>query len=292
VSSPSTTQNKKAESSSKRYCSHLIPSNKIQKKEAEFRINIVRQSDGSYKASLWDKPLPKLSVTLEHFLPYLFLSHSVGPRDRQRSWYNAYILLFVQPLEDLKSLLLAFSYLGGMRLPPPSLYKPVTVPPEEIGASGEYAAQILRARRDDRVHYLPPLSVQENNVVVPSTVRARNFADAVNDILTELGVDTPLTIDDVREVGFRLLFGQASSQHVGRGLSYLLPVIELGLIADPLRFSSDLEDASLSEYEKECRDYAHCAVEEIEAHLGHCRRAVQGACCSGREMCVLWGTQV
>src|SRR5262249_18547047 len=154
-------------------------------------------------APLGEEDVTKFRVELDHFLPYLLINRSnVGPRDRQRSWHNAFLLLFAQPLDDLKMLLSGFSYLGSMRMPPPSLYQPVTVPPEEIGASGEYAAQMLHARRTDRVHYLPPLRIDQDTVEVPGGVRSRNLVEAVNDVLADLGVDSSLHIDDVKDVGF------------------------------------------------------------------------------------------
>ncbi|HEX5747628.1 MAG TPA: AAA family ATPase [Archangium sp.] len=209
----------------------------------------------------------KLSVELEHFLPYLLIERrNVGPRDRQRSWHNAFLLLFAQPLEDLKALLTGFSYLGSIRTLPPSLYRPATVPPEEIGISGEYAAQMLHARRADAVHYLPPLHLKDDQVVIPDTIRESALVDGVNDVLRALGVDTSLEVEEVRDVGFRLLFGRANLQHVGRGLSYLLPVIQLGLISDPLRFKTT-GPLDLETYREKCPSYGHCAFEEPEAHL-------------------------
>lgn len=226
------------------------------------------QADGTYQIWYDDKLASQLTVEFNHFLPYLLLDRSnVGPRDRQRSWYNAFLILFAQPLEDLKALLNNLAYLGSNRLMPATLYRPATVPPEDIGVSGEYAAQMLHARQGDRVHYLPPLQVVEDRVILPDMVRSRSLVDAVNDVFTALGADAALRLDDIKDLGFRLLFGQANLQHVGRGLSYLLPVIQLGLIADPLRFQPKLADMPLAEYEDACSDYTHCALEEPEAHL-------------------------
>lgn len=64
-----------------------------------------------------------------------------------------------------------------------------------------------------------------------------------------------------------LLFGQANLQHVGRGLSYLLPVIQLGLVADPLRFKTNGDAMPLADYAEACPRSTHCAFEEPEAHL-------------------------
>jgi hypothetical protein len=222
-----------------------------------------------WESEVWEGPqqVNKLSVELDHFLPFLLIDRrNVGPRDRNRSWHNAFLLLFAQPLEDLKTLLTGFAYLGSTRTLPPSLYRPATVPPEEIGVSGEYAAQMLHARRTDAVHYLPPLRVVDDHVIIPDMILQANLVDGVNEIMKELGVNTSLSIEDMKDIGFRLLFGQASLQHVGRGLSYLLPVIQLGLISDPLRFKT-MRTHSLDEYQKACSSFAHFALEEPEAHL-------------------------
>jgi hypothetical protein len=229
---------------------------------------LKRHADGTYKCSWRNQPASALQVEMDHFLPYLLINRSnVGPRDRQRAWHSAFLLLFAQPLDDLKALLSGFAYLGSIRTQPQSLYRPVTVPPDDLGVSGEYAAQMLHSRRADRVHYLPPLLVEGDVLKVPDKVLSRNLVDAVNDVLSLLGVGTSLEIDDVKDIGFRLVFGKASLQHVGRGLSYLVPVIQLGLITDPLRFLPKLEDVSLAEYERACPSYTHCAFEEPEAHL-------------------------
>jgi hypothetical protein len=86
-----------------------------------------------------------------------------------------------------------------MRTLPPSIYRPASVPPAEIGASGE--------------------------------------------------------------------FGEASLQHVGRGLGYLLPVVQLGLISDPRRFDAALGVSPRDEYMKALEAFTPMAIEEPETHL-------------------------
>lgn len=236
--------------------------------EHDAQFTLARQADGTYRCIWRRETASKISVDLDHFIPYLLLDRrNVGPRDRNRSWHNTFLMLFAQPLDDLKALLSSFTYLGSMRTAPPSLYKSATVPPDDIGVSGEYAAQMLHARRTDRIHYLPPLGIDGGEVELPDQVHARSLVDAVNHVLGALGVGEELAIDEIKDVGFRLLFGQASLQHVGRGLSYLLPVIQLGLIADPLRFDPRMGDSPLDEYVAACPSYTHCAIEEPEAHL-------------------------
>jgi len=224
------------------------------------------RASGGYQCSFVTDPDPGLVFALDHFVPYL----DVGGRWaslRHSAAHAAFFMVVAPPLEDLKRLLANLAYLGSSRAQPATLYRPATVPPDDIGVSGEYAAQLLHARQSEQVHYLPPVQVTHDSVTLPDVVRSRSLFDAVNDVFAALGVDASLHLDDVKDVGFRLLFGKASLQHVGRGLSYLLPVVQLGLIADPLRFGPDSQDMSLHEYGEKCEEYTHCALEEPEAHL-------------------------
>ena len=210
----------------------------------------------------------KIDVELDHFIPYLRIDRSqVGPRDKQRAWHNAYLILFAQPLESLKKLLAELHYLGAGRLPPPSLYKPATTPPNEVGINGELAAQLLHRRQKEIAHFLPPLSVENGSVEIPKYVMAQPLVNAVNSVLNSLSINTALKVDDSYQVGFRIMFGDSSIAHVGRGLGYILPLIELGLIADPLRFTGNVGETSIEEYVRQCSSYSHILLEEPEAHL-------------------------
>lgn len=229
------------------------------------KILLQRTDDGAFTVSFNGKrPSGQVRAALDHFLPYLTIDRrNVGPRDNQRAWHNAFLILFAQPLDDLKRLLLSFGYLGSTRGLPPTLYKAASVPPEEIGVSGEYAAQMLHARRDDVVRYLPPVEPTGDARVI----RSRSLVEAVNDVLTHVGVSASVNIHDVQDLGFRLRFGRASLQHVGRGLTYLLPVVEYGLVLDPSEGSPPPDGLSAAEFEEQLDRFAHGALEEPEAHL-------------------------
>ena len=211
----------------------------------------------------------KLTVELEHFLPFLDIDRrNVGPRNRERSWFNGYLVLYEQPLDDLRRSLERFVYLGSMRTTPPSIYRPASVPPEDIGMSGEFAAQMLHSRQKDIVHYMPPIRISpQGPVEIPNRVSARPLVEAVNDVMGELGIYARLRIEDLQNIGFRLLFGDASLQHVGRGLGYLLPVVQLGLIADPHRFDGGSGESSVEDFEGTAQTFTHVAIEEPETHL-------------------------
>lgn len=229
---------------------------------------VVTSVAGRWSASWDNESAEHIEVELEHFLPRLELDRSaLGPRNKERAWHNGYLVLFEQPLDDLEDLLERFLYLGSARAVPPSVYRPSTVPPEEIGISGEYAAQLIHSRQSDVVHYLPPLEVHDSSIELAQNVRARTFVDAVNDVLSGLGVDASLRVEEVQNIGFRLFFGDASLTHVGRGLTYLLPIIELGLFSDPLRFKGVVGEQDQKLYHDECSGFAHLALEEPESHL-------------------------
>ena len=228
----------------------------------------VTRSNSSLTCT-WDGQVTEhIDVELDHFLPYLSLDRSVlGPRHRERSWHAAFIILFAQPLEDLERILTNFQYLGSTRTPPPSLYRPPVVAPEDIGIGGEYAAALIHARQADLVHYLPPLQLRDGSIEVTHAVEARRFIDAINDIFAQLGVTASLRLEDVPNIGFRLLFGNYSLAHVGRGLTYLLPIVELGLFADPLRFRVAEGVDTLAAYQAACASHTLIAFEEPEAHV-------------------------
>jgi len=233
-------------------------------------IRLRRSSTGEFEVFFngQKKPSGQVRAALDHFLPYLTIDRrNVGPRDSQRAWHNAFLILFARPLDDLKRLLLGFGYLGSTRGLPPTLYKAASVPPEEIGVSGEYAAQVLHARRSDLVNYLPPIETGDERAIVPTLIRSSPLVDAVNDVLAHLGVRTSVNIQDVQDLGFRLRFGKASLQHVGRGLTYLLPVVEYGLILDPSMGAPVPAGTTPREFELALTRFSHAALEEPEAHL-------------------------
>ncbi len=215
----------------------------------------------------WDSA-GRIDVELDHFIPLVNIDkRNIGPRHRQRSYFNGFKVLFEQPLDDLRRLLADFHYLGSTRMAPPSFYRPATVPPEEVGVNGQYAAQMLHARKIDSVHFVPPLALNNGELRLPEKVLSRPLSDAFNLVLHELGIDGDLRIRDIENVGFRLLFGEASLDHVGRGIGYLLPAVMLGLVADPLRFQEPTEDLSLRDYLDRCETLGHAALEEPEIHL-------------------------
>ncbi len=210
----------------------------------------------------------KIRVEFDHFIPYLHIERKrIGPRHTERAWHNAYLILFQQPLEALKQILLGIHFLGSSRSQPRSLFRPATTDPEEIGASGEFAAQMLHRNKDQRVHFLQPIHLLEDGLDFDTTVHAASMIEAINRVMKSMSVTTSLKVKDIEEIGFQLKFGEANLMHVGRGLSFLLPLVQLGLFADPLRFTGGQQEMSLAEYQERCATISHIALEEPEAHL-------------------------
>jgi predicted ATPase len=237
--------------------------------EGEQQTNIeILVSEKLKNLLSWNGELAfEIDVELDHFIPRLHIDrNSLGKRDRQRAWHNAFLVVFAPPLQSLKELLAEMHYLGSTRQPPPSLFKAATTAPNELGVSGELAAQLLHRRQRDIVHFLPPPTLPGRPNAL-DRVLARPFVQAVNEVMEALSVHAPVRVEDVQEVGFRLMFGNASLVHVGRGLGYLIPLIELGLFADPQRFTGPPKDTTLAEYQATCRSFTHIALEEPEAHL-------------------------
>jgi predicted ATPase len=203
----------------------------------------------------------KMEVDVHHFLPSVSINRrNVGPRDYQRVLTQRFSERFIQPLDELEELLKSFAFLSSTRSVPPAFYPPVTSGGDDLGISGEFAAQLLWAHRGDTVHYFLP---DFDDINAPAQSREGPLKDAINEVLKGLGIDIDLSIHEIEKVGFRLLFGRATLAHVGRGLTYLLPIVQLGLFHDPKRIrekSGALAQASSLQNRL-------CAFEEPEAHL-------------------------
>ncbi|MGZ8215699.1 AAA family ATPase [Methylomagnum sp.] len=226
-------------------------------------------NDNIWACYWYSDSLDKIEVKFDHFIPYLRINRRrVAKSSYQRDVHDIYMIFFAQPIEALKKLLSEFHYLGSNRQTPPSLFKPATTPPNDIGINGELAAQLLHRRQHDAVHFLPPLEVAEDSTIsIPDKVCELPLVGAVNKVMQGLSINAPLRVKEIEQIGFQLMFGEASLLHVGRGLNSLLPVIELGLFADPLKFNGPFGDLSLSEYQEQCAGFSHIALEEPEAHL-------------------------
>ncbi len=236
--------------------------------DRDFRANVASRLNGHFSVAV-DRTRTSLGVEWDHFIPHLTLDRAgLGPRDLDRVRHNLWLFRCQQPLEDLRGLLRGFGFLSSIRALQPTLYRvSASEPPDNVGISGEYAAELLHARRNDAVQYLPPIAVNAGVPAVDPTVRARPLVDAVNDVFAAMGLDDKISIENVKDIGFRLLYGKATLQHVGRGLTYLLPLVEYGLLLDPRRFDASTGDVSREAFLESLTSYSHAALEEPEAHI-------------------------
>jgi predicted ATPase len=227
------------------------------------------EDENKYQVFWSDEPAPTAGfvVTFNHFMPYL--SGARGASNDVEAKALDFAFLYDGPLQELASLLRTMSYVGSTRVIPSSIYRPLSSPPDDVGVSGEYAAQLLHARRSELVRFLPLVKLQgeKGQVELPYSVYALPLVDAVNRIFEELDVKDRFKVEDIKDVGFRLLFGKSSIQHVGRGIGALLPIVTAGLAADPSPVTPNPYDAALPGYLAICDRVAHLAMEEPESHL-------------------------
>ena len=235
---------------------------------SDFVVDLRRQLESAFEVQINHGSAEDIGVEWDHFIPHLtFDRRGSGQRDSNRIRHNLWLFRCLQPLEDLRALLRGFGFLGSTRSLPPTLYRvSASEPPETVGVSGEYAAEILHARRNDVVHYLRPIQIENDTPVIGTTVQARPLVEAVNDVFAAMGLVGQISIEDVQEVGFRLLFGKATLQHVGRGLTYLLPLVEYGLLLDPKRFEGT-EALDRDAFLASLTSFSLAALEEPEAHI-------------------------
>jgi hypothetical protein len=232
---------------------------------AKFR----RSSSGGFAMSWNDAPVAEeADIKLDHFLPYIDINHiRLERNDSRRAYLNGWLTCFASPIEDLRALLGDMQYLSSARDAPKERNEPVSAPPNDVGANGALAADLFKSRGGDLVHYLPPLVLNGDSVTTSEAVRERPLKSAVNDVLSALGVDGGFSVEDADVLGYRLLFGRASLPHVGRGLTYLLPVVEVGLLGDPCRFTAIGDDLPIDDYSARAGRSSLIALEEPESHL-------------------------
>ena len=127
-------------------------------------------------------------------------------------------------------------YLGPLRDEPKALYPLATNhDPFDVGIQGENTAAVLHLHRDRRISYLPSALFEPPAVKVEPTIR--NLEVAVADWLRYLGVVETFRTDDLGKLGHKL---QVTTEgvtrhhdltHVGVGVSQVLPIVVLCLIA-------------------------------------------------------------
>lgn len=129
-------------------------------------------------------------------------------------------------------------YLGPLRDEPKSVY-PLsgTTDTKDIGFIGEHTAAVLDIHRNTLIRYIP--SNQFSTSLLETTPVVATLADAVQDWLSYMGVASNFKTSDKGKLGheMRVSTGDANSlhdlTHVGVGVSQVLPILVLALLAEP-----------------------------------------------------------
>jgi len=131
----------------------------------------------------------------------------------------------------------ALKYLGPLRDAPKPLYPLAPeADPRDVGLRGEHTASILELHKNKKVTYIPTTHFKEPSVN-RNTV-TRTLEAAVVDWLKYLGVASSVASSDKGKLGHELKVGLGNSDimhdltHVGVGVSQVLPILVMCLLAD------------------------------------------------------------
>lgn len=210
-----------------------------------------------------------LALAEDHFMPH---EDSRGPsKQGDRAIGEVFDLFYEIQLESLRSLLVSSGYVSSNREEVPPYYaRPTSTPTRNVLPNGGNAPELLYGRQADVVHRaaMESIGTPEQPFALPDTVLSMPLKEAVNDVLHYLGIESNVSFADVQELGlFRMLFGRAPLNHVGRGIGHILPVIVAGLLSDPLLGQKLDPDITLSDYLDRCTYSPILALEELESHL-------------------------
>ena len=131
----------------------------------------------------------------------------------------------------------SLKYLGPLRDAPRPLY-PLTpaADPYDVGLRGEYTASILELHKNKKIKYIP--SVNFRSPLIDRKTVIRSLEVAVVDWLQYLDVATSVKSRDLGKLGHELKVALSDSHsthdltHVGVGVSQVLPILVMGLLAD------------------------------------------------------------
>lgn len=129
-------------------------------------------------------------------------------------------------------------YLGPLRDEPKSIY-PLsgTTDSRDVGFRGEHTAAVLETHKNTGVTYVPSRAYQSPNAAKEPT--NTTLISAVSDWLNYMGVVQNLQTTDKGKLGHELKVCTSEAgelhelTHVGVGVSQVLPILVLSLLADP-----------------------------------------------------------
>lgn len=131
----------------------------------------------------------------------------------------------------------SLKYLGPLRDAPKPLYPLApAADPHDVGLRGEHTASILELHKNKKIHYIP--SANFKDPVIDRRTVTRTLEAAVSDWLQYLGVASSVKSRDQGKLGHELKVGLPNSDsthdltHVGVGVSQVLPILVMCLLAD------------------------------------------------------------
>jgi predicted ATPase len=131
----------------------------------------------------------------------------------------------------------SLKYLGPLRDAPKPLYPLApAADPYDVGLRGEHTASILELHKNKKIRYIP--SPNFKDAVIDRKMVTRTLDAAVIDWLQYLGVASSVKSRDQGKLGHELKVGLPNSDgmhdltHVGVGVSQVLPILVMCLLAD------------------------------------------------------------
>ncbi len=131
----------------------------------------------------------------------------------------------------------SLKYLGPLRDAPKPLYPLApAADPHDIGLRGEHTASILELHKNKQIRYIPSANFKAS--VIDRKPVTRTLETAVIDWLQYLGVADSVKSRDQGKLGHELKVGLSNSDsmqdltHVGVGVSQVLPILVMCLLAD------------------------------------------------------------
>ena len=128
-------------------------------------------------------------------------------------------------------------YLGPLRDAPKPLYPLApSADPYDIGLCGENTASVLEQHKSRRVRYIPSAHFRSSSIERRTVTRT--LEAAVVDWLQYLGIASSVESKDMGKLGHELKVALANSEgkhdltHVGVGVSQVLPILVMCLLAD------------------------------------------------------------
>lgn len=128
-------------------------------------------------------------------------------------------------------------YLGPLRDAPKPLYPLApSADPYDIGLRGENTASVLEQHKSRRVRYIPSAHFKSSSIERRTVTRT--LEAAVVDWLQYLGIASSVESKDMGKLGHELKVALANSEgkhdltHVGVGVSQVLPILVMCLLAD------------------------------------------------------------